>query len=564
MRRIISITLAIILVLGNCAFASPVITSKDAGNNIIGISGEAVKGDVVSVIIINPGYALSDVYTNPSEAQQYVRSYVTEEEAYSFDVTMNVPVDGGGKYTAVVNAGGKSEKFEFSFYPIEAKNGVIENLNDTSDPSDLTDKADGKSILESSVEIYGLDAFVLTGDAEHLEIANIILNETSGNFKGDADEMYNLFKASIYVAALNNSSDKVFESGYLIEPESLGVKDTATHIDYLSSVNDDGLKSIEASMLGADFETVDEAIDTFDKNVVLNLITNNVKYGNGHVESILEKYDDILTDAGFRLSRLSSISKKSKLYDLLVSSNAKTLEAMAKEFNNFDDSDDSGKSSSGGGSSKGSVGGSNTPVTSIPSSIPDYIPSSADVASIAVFDDLGSSEWAREAIEALASNGIVNGKGNNKFDPDGKVTRAEFTKMIIGAAGLTDVNAQCSFEDVTDAWAKPYVASASRHGIVNGIDDKNFGPYNLISREQAAVIAYRTLLALGETPEGNALEFKDSAEFSDYAVEAISKLSGAKIINGKGDNTFAPKAELTRAEAAKIIFTAFENKFIKE
>ena len=46
-----------------------------------------------------------------------------------------------------------------------------------------------------------------------------------------------------------------------------------------------------------------------------------------------------------------------------------------------------------------------------------------------MFDDLESTQWAKEAIETLAANGIVNGKGNGKFDPDGKVSVDPATKQ---------------------------------------------------------------------------------------------------------------------------------------
>ena len=48
--------------------------------------------------------------------------------------------------------------------------------------------------------------------------------------------------------------------------------------------------------------------------------------------------------------------------------------------------------------------------------------------------------------------------------------------------------------------------------------------------------------------------FDDYNNISDYAQDSVTKLQTAGIINGMGDGTFAPKGEVTRAMAAKVIY----------
>ena len=50
--------------------------------------------------------------------------------------------------------------------------------------------------------------------------------------------------------------------------------------------------------------------------------------------------------------------------------------------------------------------------------------------------------------------------------------------------------------------------------------------------------------------------FSDASEISEYAKDAVSKLAAKKIINGMGNGTFSPKATLTRAQAAVLIYSA--------
>ena len=50
------------------------------------------------------------------------------------------------------------------------------------------------------------------------------------------------------------------------------------------------------------------------------------------------------------------------------------------------------------------------------------------------------------------------------------------------------------------------------------------------------------------------ISFNDESDISSYASEAVSALSSGGIVNGVGGNLFAPKANTTRAAAAKIIY----------
>ena len=51
------------------------------------------------------------------------------------------------------------------------------------------------------------------------------------------------------------------------------------------------------------------------------------------------------------------------------------------------------------------------------------------------------------------------------------------------------------------------------------------------------------------------IEFADEAQIASYAKESIQLLVGIGVVNGKDDNRFEPAANLTRAEAAKVINT---------
>lgn len=58
----------------------------------------------------------------------------------------------------------------------------------------------------------------------------------------------------------------------------------------------------------------------------------------------------------------------------------------------------------------------------------------------------------------------------------------------------------------------------------------------------------------GMTLTGGEIEFADSEDISDYARESVTALAASGVVNGTGDNRFAPKASATRAQAAQIIY----------
>ena len=176
----------------------------------------------------------------------------------------------------------------------------------------------------------------------------------------------------------------------------------------------------------------------------------------------------------------------------------------------------------------------------------------------AEFSDLAGYDWAKPAIEVLAKNGVLNGKGEGKFAPSDKVSREELVKMLVCIFDIHDENATTNFADLKGHWSASYIASAEKLGLVKGVSKTEFGAGNALSREDMAVLCYRFMNAYGiklDTEEGE--DFADVKQISDYAQEAVKVLKGAKVINGKDNNMFAPKDGCSRAEAAKVVYYIF-------
>ena len=105
----------------------------------------------------------------------------------------------------------------------------------------------------------------------------------------------------------------------------------------------------------------------------------------------------------------------------------------------------------------------------------------------------------------------------------------------------------------SDAWYAPYVAWATENGIVTGYGDGRFGPEDPVSREQMCVLMQRLLDTLGvELPEGDVEAFEDADTISDWAVDAVGSFTQWGLIQGVGENYFAPANGASRAEVATL------------
>ena len=204
---------------------------------------------------------------------------------------------------------------------------------------------------------------------------------------------------------------------------------------------------------------------------------------------------------------------------------------------------------SGGG--PGIIAPGNTGAVTTPNTDSNYKPD---------FQDLDSVEWARTAINGLAMRGMISGRDQYTFDPNANITRAEYCQILMGAINALGANGESTFADVpSTAWYYNAVSVASQLGIVSGYGDGNFGPNDLITRQDMALMTYKTAQIMNKSlePVNAEITFEDSHEISDYAFEAVMTLQKAGIINGMTDTTFEPHSNATRAQSAKVIFDTF-------
>ena len=188
------------------------------------------------------------------------------------------------------------------------------------------------------------------------------------------------------------------------------------------------------------------------------------------------------------------------------------------------------------------------------------------------FTDVAEDAWYHDYVYDLVYRGVVNGMTATTYEPEGKLTRAQFVKLLAcsleEAETLKTYEGQHPFTDSEGHWAEAYIAWAKDKGIVEGVSATEFDPEAPITREQMATIFGRYALKQGiELPksENAAGSFPDADKISEYAREFVELMRIAGILNGYEDGTFRPQGNATRAEAAKLfsLFLSITDKLAK-
>lgn len=188
--------------------------------------------------------------------------------------------------------------------------------------------------------------------------------------------------------------------------------------------------------------------------------------------------------------------------------------------------------------------------------------SSYAVASVSrTFGDLGRTEWARAAVEAMAARDVIKGTGADAFSPSASIKRADFVALLVRALELKGSGkAVASFDDVpANAYYAGELSIAKELGIANGTGGNAFKPDSSITRQEMMVLTARSLKAAGKSlAAGGTLDaFADGASVAGYAQDSATALVKAGVVSGK-NGKLAPTDSLTRAEAAVILYSVWK------
>ncbi|MBR4110280.1 MAG: S-layer homology domain-containing protein [Clostridia bacterium] len=175
------------------------------------------------------------------------------------------------------------------------------------------------------------------------------------------------------------------------------------------------------------------------------------------------------------------------------------------------------------------------------------------VVTAPTFTDVPEDKWYHKAVTALAQGGLVAGVGDNKFNPEGTLTIAQFCQILARAKN------RATGTDENGYWAGIAIYECVDMGYIISNGDITPENYNVpITREAAVAAMYLASQAnfLNATPKGIKLEdIPDNAQISEVYKEHIVDAYNFGITNGNDDKlTFNPQGSLTRAQVCQLFY----------
>ena len=177
------------------------------------------------------------------------------------------------------------------------------------------------------------------------------------------------------------------------------------------------------------------------------------------------------------------------------------------------------------------------------------------------FTDVPGSAWYYDAVKFVYDYDLMDGVGNHKFNPDGTLTRAMIGQVLYNLEGASGAYPSV-FTDVADsAWYAKAVNWAAASGIVEGKGNNKFDPNAPITRQEMAAILYRYAELKGyDVSKVDSLNgYTDASKVASWAKEAMGWAVENYVINGKGASRLDPTGTATRAQVAQILMNFCNN-----
>ena len=175
---------------------------------------------------------------------------------------------------------------------------------------------------------------------------------------------------------------------------------------------------------------------------------------------------------------------------------------------------------------------------------------------------LAPSDWAQEEISRAMRAGLIEDRAYNWQQPATREEFCVFAYDMLNALGkLPEDGAEDVFADTDDERIMVMADLGiiqGRYGVVRGREDGTFDPEGTITREEAAAMLCRIAGYL-EIPHHEVYyDFTDSEEISDWAADSVQIAANLGVMTGAPENAFDPRGEYTIEQSIVTIVRLFD------
>ncbi|MGB3238882.1 MAG: S-layer homology domain-containing protein [Geitlerinemataceae cyanobacterium] len=176
------------------------------------------------------------------------------------------------------------------------------------------------------------------------------------------------------------------------------------------------------------------------------------------------------------------------------------------------------------------------------------------------FPDI-QGHWAQGCIEDLADEGIVQGYPNGRFEPDNRLTRAEFAALVRRAYPVAERtrSSQPFFDVESQYWGYEPIREAQQTAFLAGYPDGVFRPEEPLQRVQALVALSNGLGYSAQMLGTDDLRqiYLDVDAIPSYALSAIAAATENRlVVNYPNLRVLNPERSATRGEVAAFLCQA--------
>lgn len=171
------------------------------------------------------------------------------------------------------------------------------------------------------------------------------------------------------------------------------------------------------------------------------------------------------------------------------------------------------------------------------------------------FSDVRPSDWYYDYVTRAVAEGLFSGVSENRFQPNGNMTRAMLATVLYRIAGQPEVKSKSPFTDVAAGqWYSDAISWAYENNIVNGVSATKFGVNGYVTREQLTtmLLRYANLCGCAGTERADLSGFSDHGRISAFATESMQWAVAAGIMGGD-NGRLNPQGNATRAQCAKML-----------
>lgn len=167
------------------------------------------------------------------------------------------------------------------------------------------------------------------------------------------------------------------------------------------------------------------------------------------------------------------------------------------------------------------------------------------------------NDWALSDVEKAEALNITEKGKIYRYRMS--ITREEFCELIYNYCynvikEIDTVTGENKFTDTTNS----KIIRLNAMGIINGKSETEFAPNDLLTREEAAVILNRMVNKTIPVPVTEMyFNFDDEASISDWASDSIQVMCNMGVMNGVGENKFAPQDTYTTEQAIATIIRMY-------